>query len=57
MNMDDEKRYEHTLEQIIFQLENLMMEILLAGIKRLNIDYEQVVMKLTNPEKPDDMKF
>jgi len=57
MNIDEEQRYEHTMEEIIFQFENLIMNILFVSIKKLNIDYEQVLMKVINPEEPDDIEF
>jgi len=57
MNIEDEQRYEHTMEEILFQFENLIMNILFASIKKLNIDYEQVLTELVNPEEPDDIEF
>ncbi len=57
MNQDHKQRYEHTIKQIISQLEHLMMEILHTSVKRLNADYDRIAMKSVTLEQPDDMKF
>lgn len=35
MDTEAERKYEHTIDQIIVQLENLIMDILLTSIHRL----------------------
>jgi hypothetical protein len=45
MNLDYEKHYQHTLDQIMQQLEILMMQVLLASINRLKHDYENLALK------------
>lgn len=56
MHIDDEFRYETTIEKIILNLEQLIADILLASIKRLSGDYEETVLKMNN-EKEDEEKF
>jgi len=45
MDIETERKYEHTIDQIIVQLENLIMDILLTSINRLNINYESLLLK------------
>jgi hypothetical protein len=51
MNVEDEYKYETTMEQIIFHLEQLMAELLLGSIKRLSEEYEDTVLKVKTPKK------
>ena len=45
MDIETERKYEHTIDQIIIQLENLIMDILLTSINRLNINYQSLLLK------------
>ncbi|MGB9498791.1 MAG: hypothetical protein ACKVE4_03380 [Dissulfuribacterales bacterium] len=51
MSIEDEYKYESTIEQIIFHLEQLMAELLLGSIKRLSGEYEETVLKSNSPKK------
>ena len=51
MNVEDEYKYESTIEQIIFHLEQLMAELLLGSIKRLSEEYEETVLRMNTPKK------
>lgn len=51
MNVEDEYKYETTMEQIIFHMEQLIAELLLGSIKRLSEEYEETVLKMNNPKK------
>jgi DNA-binding protein len=53
--MYEEQKYEHTINQIMVQFENLIMDIILTSIKRLNENYDQVFIKATNKKQVDDM--
>lgn len=55
MNLDDEKNYQHLLDQIGQQLEILVMDILLASINRLKYDYQRAVLK--SQHETDDIDF
>jgi len=55
MDMYEEQKYEHTINQIMVQFENLIMDIILTSIKRLNENYDQVFIKATNKKQVDDM--
>jgi len=55
MDMYKEQKYEHTINQIMVQFENLIMDIILTSIKRLNENYDQVFIKATNKKQVDDM--
>ncbi len=54
MSMNDEYVYETTMEQILFNLEQLIADILLGSIKRLAGEYEDTVLKMNKPEKDED---
>jgi len=54
MNIEEEQKYEDTIEEIIFQLETLMVEMMLNSIRRVKSTYDQM---LTQPEKQDDFQF
>jgi len=56
MSIRDEYEYgyETTIEQIVFQLEQLIADILLGSIKRLAGEYEDTVVKMHKPEEDDD---
>jgi hypothetical protein len=56
MNVEDEYKYESTIEQIIFHLEQLMAELLLGSIKRLSGEYEETVLRM-NTSKNEKMPF
>jgi hypothetical protein len=51
MNIEDEYKYETTMEQIIFHMEQLIAELLLGSIKRLSEEYEDTVLKVKAPMK------
>jgi hypothetical protein len=55
MNLDDEKNYQHLLDQIGQQLEILLMDILLASITRLKYDYQRAALK--SQHETDDTDF
>ena len=57
MNLHEEEKYERTIDQIMVQFENLIMEIILTSIKRLNKDYDQVFIKVTKEKQANDMTF
>ncbi len=55
MDIDEEQKYEHTIDQIIGQLEHLIMEILLTSVKRVKSNYEQMLNHSVNQD--DDFQF
>jgi hypothetical protein len=55
MNLDDERNYQHLLDQIGQQLEILLMDILLASINRLKYDYERAGLK--SQHETEDIDF
>jgi len=57
MDLYEEQKYERTIDQIMVQFENLIMDIILTSIKRLNKDYDQVFIKATNEKQANDMTF
>ena len=57
MNLHEEEKYERTIDQIMVQFENLIMDIILTSIKRLNKDYDQVFIKTANEKQANDMTF
>jgi len=57
MDLHEEQKYERTIDQIMVQFENLIMEIILTSIKRLNKDYDQVFIKVTKEKQANDMTF
>ena len=57
MDLYEEQKYERTIDQIMVQFENLIMDIILTFIKRLNKDYDQVFIKATNEKQANDMMF
>ena len=57
MDLYEEQKYERTIDQIMAQFENLIMDIILTSIKRLNKDYDQVFIKATNKKQANDMTF
>ncbi|MEA3479329.1 MAG: hypothetical protein U9R60_14165 [Bacteroidota bacterium] len=57
MDLHEEQKYERTIDQIMAQFENLIMDIILTSIKRLNKDYDQVFIKATNKKQANDMTF
>ena len=57
MDLHEEQKYEHTIDQIMVQFENLIMDIILTSIKRLNKDYDQVFIKARNEKQANDMTF
>jgi hypothetical protein len=57
MDLHEEQKYERTIDQIMVQFENLIMDIILTSIKRLNKDYDQVFIKATNEKQANDMMF
>jgi hypothetical protein len=57
MDLHEEQKYERTINQIMVQFENLIMDIILTSIKRLNKDYDQVFIKATNEKQANDMTF
>lgn len=56
MDIEDEFKYETTIEDIVFHLEQLIADVLLSSIKRLSVEYKETVLKKT-PDKEDDDKF
>jgi len=46
MDMYKEQKYEHTINQIMVQFENLIMDIILTSIKRLNENMIKCSLKL-----------
>lgn len=54
MNIEDEYRYETTIEKIIFNLEQLIADILLASIKRLSGEYEDTILKMNKQNKEEE---
>ena len=56
MSIRDEYEYgyETTIEQIVFQLEQLIADILLGSIKRLAGEYEDTVVKMSRAEMDED---
>ena len=57
MDIYDGQKYEHTIDQIIIQLENLIMDIMLTSIKRVQNNYDHLVVKTTTQKKMDDIPF
>jgi len=57
MDLYEEQKYERTIDQIMVQFENLIMDIILTSIKRLNKNYDQVFIKATNEKQANDMTF
>jgi len=57
MDLHEEEKYERTIDQIMVQFENLIMNIILTSIKRLNKDYDQVFIKVTKEKQANDMTF
>jgi len=57
MDLHEEEKYERTIDQIMVQFENLIMDIILTSIKRLNKDYDQVFIKVTKEKQANDMTF
>ena len=55
MNLEEEQKYEDTIEEIIFQLENLIMGIMLSSVKRVKSSYEQTLGHCAAQD--DDGKF
>ena len=51
MDIYDGQKYEHTIDQIIIQLENLIMDIMLTSIKRDQNKYDHLVVKTTTQKK------
>lgn len=56
MDIEDEYTYETTIEDIVFHLEQLIADVILASIKRLSAEYKETTLKLS-PEKEEDDKF
>jgi len=56
MDIEDEYTYETTIEDIVFHLEQLIADVILASIKRLSAEYKETVLKGA-PKKEDDDKF
>jgi hypothetical protein len=56
MNIYEEQKYDHTIDQIIIQLENLIMDIMLTSIKRVQNNYDHLIVKTTQ-KKVDDIPF
>ena len=54
MNIEEEQKYEDTIEEIILRLEDLIMEMMPNSIKRVKSSYDQM---LNQPEKQDDFRF
>jgi|GEM_PF-2392010 len=54
MDMEDEYRYETTIEKIIFNLEQLIADILLVSIKRLSGEYEETALKMNTQNKEEE---
>jgi hypothetical protein len=57
MDIEAEQKYEHTIDQIIVQLENLIMDILLTSINRLNINYERLLLNAKYYKNKDKTSF
>jgi hypothetical protein len=57
MDIEAERKYEHTIDQIIIQLENLIMDILLTSINRLNLNYESLLLKAKYYKNKDTTSF
>jgi len=57
MDIEAEQKYEHTIDQIIIQLENLILDILLASINRLNINYESLLLKAKYQQIKDNKTY
>lgn len=57
MDLYEEQKYEHTIDQIIIQLENLIMDIILTSIKRVQSNYDLLLTKTTTSKKIDDIPF
>ena len=57
MDLHEEQKYERTIDQIMVQFENLIMDIILTSIKRLNKNYDQVFIKTANEKQANDMTF
>jgi len=56
MYIEDEYKYETTMEQIIDNLEQLIANILLASVKRLSGDFEETVLTV-NKRHEDEEQF
>ena len=57
MDLYEEQKYERTIDQIMVQFENLIMDIILTSIKRLNKNCDQVFIKTANEKQANDMTF
>ena len=56
MEIEGEYAYETTIEDIVFHLEQLIADVILASIKRLSAEYKETTLKAP-PCKGDDDKF
>jgi len=57
MDSEAQRKYEHTIDQIIIQLENLIMDILLTSINRLNLNYESLLHNAKYYKNKDNTSF
>ena len=57
MDLHEEQKYERTIDQIMVQFENLIMDIILTSIKRLNKNCDQVFIKTADEKQANDMTF
>jgi len=53
MTIEEEYQYETTIDQIIYHLEQLIADILLASIKRISGEYQETVLKVTSQKQED----
>ncbi|MDD5170781.1 MAG: hypothetical protein PHN75_18335 [Syntrophales bacterium] len=56
MGIEDEFKYETTIEDIVFHLEEVIANALLASIKRLSGKYKEITLKVAH-EKEDEEQF
>ena len=53
MEIEDEYAYETTIEDIVFHLEQLIADVILASIKRLSAEYKETLKPPSVKEEDD----
>jgi hypothetical protein len=53
MTIEEEYQYETTIDQIVYHLEQLIADVLLASIKRMSGEYRETVLNVTGEKQED----
>jgi hypothetical protein len=53
MDIEDEYTYETTIEDIVFHLEQLIADVILASIKRVSAEYKETLKPPSVKEEDD----